>query len=198
MNFEILFFAHACSAIACIIMVAIGFLKKKEQIVIGQCFQLGFLGAGNFLFGATSGAIGNFLGVVRNLILPKSKKPTVWKVVFILIQIVLSIVFFTSSVDGYIAGYVKDFDVEPSAERIAALKYFIYWIPVLYTIVLTAVLDTKNVNVFRVAIIIAQSMFCFFDGFYGNWFAFLANVLIVVSNGFSISADAKAAKKANA
>ena len=185
MNFDILFFANACSAIACIIMVAIGFLKKKEQIVIGQCFQLGFLGAGNFLFGAISGAIGNFLGVIRNLILPKSKKPMVWKVIFIVIQIVLSICFYSSTIEGY------------TGDNVSALK-IIYWIPVLYTIILTAVLDTKNVNVFRVAIIIAQSMFCFFDGFYGNWFAFLANILTVLSNGYSIFADAKAAKKANA
>ena len=185
MELDIIFFANICSAIACIIMVAIGFLKKKEQIVIGQCFQLGFLGAGNFLFGAISGAIGNFLGVIRNLILPKSNKPMVWKIVFIAIQIVLSVAFFGSTVEGY------------TGDNVAALK-IIYWIPVLYTIILTAVLDTKNVNVFRVAIIIAQSMFCFFDGFYGNWFAFLANILTVLSNGYSIFADARAAKKANA
>ena len=181
----IIIIANVCSAIACIIMVAIGFLKKKEQIVIGQCFQLGFLGAGNFLFGAISGAIGNFLGVIRNLILPKSNKPMMWKIIFIVIQIVLSICFYTSTIEGY------------TGDNVAALK-IIYWIPVLYTIILTAVLDTKNVNVFRVAIIIAQSLFCFFDGFYGNWFAFLANILTVLSNGYSIYADAKAAKKANA
>ena len=181
----IIIIANVCSAIACIIMVAIGFLKKKEQIVIGQCFQLGFLGAGNFLFGAISGAIGNFLGVVRNLILPKSKKPMMWKIIFIVIQIVLSVVFYKGTIEGY------------TGDNVAMLKV-IYWIPVLYTIILTAVLDTKNVNVFRVAIIIAQSMFCFFDGFYGNWFAFLANILTVLSNGYSIFADAKAAKKANA
>lgn len=180
----ILFCANACSAIACIIMVAIGFLKKKDQIVIGQCFQLGFLGIGNFLFGAVSGGIGNMLGVIRNLILPKSKKPMMWKIIFIVVQIVLSIVFFQSTIAS----------ADPA--RLGALK-LIYWIPVLYTIILTAVLDTKNVNVFRVAIIIAQSLFCFFDGFYGNWFAFLANILTVLSNGYSIYADAKAAKKAN-
>ena len=186
MNFDILFFANACSAIACIIMVAIGFLKKKEQIVIGQCFQLGFLGAGNFMFGAVSGGIGNTLGVIRNLILPKSNKPMMWKIIFIAVQILLSLFFYKSTVTGYNGPNSVEF-----------LK-LIYWIPVLYTIILTAVLDTKNVNVFRVAIIIAQSMFCFFDGFYGNWFAFLANILTVLSNGYSIFADAKAAKKAKA
>ena len=186
MNFDITFFANLCSAIACIIMVAIGFLKKKEHIVIGQCFQLGFLGAGNFMFGAVSGGIGNALGVVRNLILPKSKKPLVWKIVFIVIQIVLSVCFFNSTINGY-----------DGPNSVGALK-LIYWIPVLYTIILTAVLDTKNVNVFRVAIMIAQAMFCFFDGFYHNWFAFLANILTVLSNGYSIFADARAAKKTKA
>ena len=47
-------------------------------------------------------------------------------------------------------------------------------------------------------IIVAQAMFCFFDGFYGNWFAFLANILTVLSSGYSIFADARAAKKAKA
>lgn len=185
MNFDISILGHVCSAIACIIMVAIGFLKKKEQIVLGQCFQLGFLGAGNFILGAVSGGIGNALGVVRNLILPKSKKPLMWKIIFIVVQIVLSLIFYKSTIDG----------TDPA--RLAALKV-IYWIPVLYTIILTCVLDTKNVNVFRVAIIIAQAIFCFFDGFYGNWFAFLANILTVLSNGYSIFADKRAAKKANA
>ncbi|MBQ7802179.1 MAG: YgjV family protein [Oscillospiraceae bacterium] len=185
MELDITFFANLCSAIACIIMVAIGFLKKKDHIVIGQCFQLAFLGAGNFLFGAISGAIGNFLGVIRNLILPKSKKPLVWKIVFIVIQIILSVAFFNSTINGY------------TGDNVNVLK-IIYWIPVLYTITLTCVLDTKNVNVFRVAIMIAQAIFCFFDGFYGNWFAFLANILTVLSNGYSIFADARAAKKAKA
>lgn len=161
-------------------------MKKEEQIVIGQCLQLGFLGAGNFMFGAVSGGIGNTLGVIRNLILPESKKLMVWKVIFIVIQIILSLFFYSSTINGY-----------DDPNNVVFLK-LIYWIPVLYTIILTAVLVTKNVNVFRVAIIIAQSMFCFFDGFYGNWFAFLANILTVLSNGYSIFADARAAKKANA
>lgn len=161
-------------------------MKKEEQIVIGQCLQLGFLGAGNFMFGAVSGGIGNTLGVIRNLILPESKKLMVWKVIFIVIQIILSLFFYSSTINGY-----------DDPNNVVFLK-LIYWIPVLYTIILTAVLVTKNVNVFRVAIIIAQSMFCFFDGFYGNWFAFLANILNVLSNGCSIFADARAAKKANA
>ena len=185
MNFDITILGHVCSAIACVIMVAIGFLKKKDQIVLGQCFQLGFLGAGNFILGAVSGGIGNTLGVIRNLILPKSNKPLMWKVIFIVVQIALSLVFYKSTIEA----------ADPA--RLDALK-LIYWIPVLYTIILTCVLDTKNVNVFRVAIIIAQAMFCFFDGFYGNWFAFLANILTVLSNGYSIFADARAAKKANA
>lgn len=186
MEFDITVLGKICSAIACIIMVAIGFLKKKEQIVIGQCFQLGFLGASNFLLSAVSGGIGNVLGVVRNLILPKSKKPMVWKIVFIVIQIVLSICFFGRAVNGY-----------DGPNSVTVLK-LIYWIPVLYTIILTSVLDTKNVNVFRVAIMIAQAMFCFFDGFYYNWPAFVANILTVLSNGYSIFADARAAKKAKA
>lgn len=158
-------------------------MKKEEQIVIGQCLQLGFLGAGNFMFGAVSGGIGNTLGVIRNLILPESKKLMVWKVIFIVIQIILSLFLYSSTINGY-----------DDPNNVVFLK-LIYWIPVLYTIILTAVLVTKNVNVFRVAIIIAQSMFCFFDGFYGNWFAFLVNILTVLSNGYSIFADARAQRR---
>lgn len=32
------------------------------------------------------------------------------------------------------------------------------------------------------------------QSFYGNWFAFLANILTVLSNGYSIFADARATK----
>lgn len=186
MPFDISILGHVSSAIACVIMVAIGFLKKKDQVVLGQCFQLGFLGVGNFFLGATSGGIGNVLGVIRNLILPNSKKPLVWKIVFIAVQIILSLIFWKGTMNSC---------TDP--DRLAILKW-IYWIPVLYTIILTSVLDTKNVNVFRVAIIIAQATFCFFDGFYHNYFAFIANILTVLSNGYSIFADKRAAKKANA
>ena len=164
--------ANVFSTIACIVMVAIGFLKKKEQVVLGQCFQLGFLGISNFMLGAVAGGIGNALGVIRNLVLPKVSKPLFWKIGFIVVQLVLTLLTWD---------YVT----------------WVAWIPFLYAVILTSVLDTKSVTVFKVAIIIAQALFCLYDGHYMNIGGMAANILTIASNSISIFLEhRKAAKNA--
>ncbi|MBP3673688.1 MAG: YgjV family protein [Oscillospiraceae bacterium] len=165
--------ANVFSTIACVVMVAIGFLKKKDHIVLGQCVQLGFLGISNFMLGAVAGGIGNALGVIRNLVLPKVAKPLYWKVGFIAVQLVLTLLTWD---------YVT----------------WVAWIPFMYAVILTCVLDTKSVTVFKVAIIIAQALFCLYDWHYKNMGGMAANVLTIASNTISIIVEHKKAAKASA
>ena len=182
MAFDIRILGHICSAIACGIMIGIGFLKKKEQVVIGQCFQLIFFGGGNFILGATSGGISNALAIVRNLVLTRTAKAARWKVIFILAQLALTLMFWEDT---------KTLFTDPAS--FMTLKW-IDWIPLVYAIMLTMVMDCKRVNALRIVIILGQSMFCLFDGYYRNYFAIIANVLTVITNSYSIAADARAAK----
>lgn len=182
MNFDIRILGHICSAIACGIMISIGFAKKKKTLVVGQCFQLIFFGGGNFLLGATSGGISNSLAIVRNVILTNTKKASLWKVIFILAQFALTLLFWEDTVKLF---------TDPAS--FMTLKW-IDWIPLVYAIMLTMVMDCKRVNALRIVIILGQSMFCLFDGYYRNYFAIIANVLTVATNSYSIITDARKAK----
>ena len=63
-----LLIGNAISMIGCLIMVGIGFLKKKTHILIAQSVQCLFMGAGNLILGGVSGFICNIVTIVRNLV----------------------------------------------------------------------------------------------------------------------------------
>ena len=83
--------ANLFSTAACIVMVVLGFVRKKENLVKGQAIQLGLLAVSNTLLQAYSGTIGNIIGVIRCYILPKAQKPLFWKIGFIAVQFVITL-----------------------------------------------------------------------------------------------------------
>ena len=175
----IILIANMFSTAACIVMVTLGFVRKKENLVKGQAIQLGLLAVSNTMLQAYSGTIGNVIGVVRCFILPKANKPIYWKVGFIVAQflITLLMMIFVS----------KDYAIWQC------------WIPFSYAIILTCVLDCKSVVVFKLAIAVAQALFFFFDLYHGNYGSMAADLLTVFTNVTSvIFFDLKAAKKAKA
>lgn len=88
---------NLAALVGCVIMVAIGFIKKKERIVLAQCLQFGFLGLGNLLLGATAGFISGIVSVTRNLVFYKVKGTTGLKLIFIAAQIVLTLLTWNGS-----------------------------------------------------------------------------------------------------
>ena len=74
-----------------IVMVMIGFLKKKEQIIIAQCIQCGFIGLANLVLGGISGFVTNCFTILRNCISFKIEFTKKIKIIFILIQFLLVI-----------------------------------------------------------------------------------------------------------
>ena len=171
----VILLANLFSTAACIVMVVLGFVRKKENLVNGQAIQLGLLAVSNTLLGAFSGTIGNVIGVIRCFILPKAKKVITWKIGFILVQLaatLLMMIFVT-----------KDYAIWQC------------WIPFAYAVILTCVLDCKSVVVFKIAIAIAQALFFFFDLYYVNYGSMAADLLTVITNVTSVLFyDLKAAK----
>ena len=169
--------ANLFSTAACIVMVVLGFVRKKENLVKGQAIQLGLLAVSNTLLQAFSGTIGNVIGVIRCFILPKAKKPLNWKIGFIAVQFVITLLMMVF--------VTKDYAVWQC------------WIPFTYAVILTCVLDSKSVVVFKIAI--AQALFFFFDLYYVNYGSMAADLLTVFTNVTSVLFyDLKAAKKAQA
>ena len=180
MDIDVLYLiANMFSTGACIVMVILGFVRKKENLVKGQAIQLGLLAVSNTMLQAYSGTIGNVIGVVRCFILPKAKKPIYWKVGFIVAQFLITLLMMIF--------VTKDYAIWQC------------WIPFSYAIILTCVLDCKSVVVFKVAIAVAQALFFFFDLYHGNYGSMAADLLTVFTNVTSvIFFDLKAAKKAKA
>ena len=173
----VILIANLFSTAACIVMVVLGFVRKKENLVNGQAIQLGLLAVSNTLLQAYSGTIGNVIGVIRCFILPKAKKPIFWKVGFILVQFVITLLMMIFVTKDYATWQC--------------------WIPFTYAVILTCVLDSKSVVVFKLAIAVAQALFFFFDLYYVNYGSMAADLLTVFTNVTSvIFFDLKAAKQA--
>ena len=82
--------ANILAFIGAMMMVGIGLLKKKQQILLAQCVQFLVLGAANMLLGGMTGLVSNLISVARNLFCLKWDYTMQWKLIFIGVQVVLS------------------------------------------------------------------------------------------------------------
>ena len=163
-----LLLGNAIALAGCVLMVAIGFLKKKEQILGVQCVQFALMGAGNLVLGAMAGVISNGVSIARNLVLMKTENKTWIKVTFILVQAVLTL-FFSS-------------------------RELIEWLPVIAVVVYTWFLDIKNPVAFKLMIIGLQVLWVVYDFYYQNYVAFTFDLFTIASTTigiFMIRKDAK-------
>lgn len=165
MNF--LLIGNAISMVGCMIMVAIGFLKKKSQILLAQSVQCLFMGAGNLILGGVSGFICNVVTIVRNLVFSRRDVTVQLKLFFIALQVALSL---GSLGDGLIC-----------------------WLPILSAALFTWFLDTKSEAKLKVVILITQVMWLIYDLYYRNYVASSFDVLTMCSNliGFFMVRKAK-------
>lgn len=155
-----LLLGNIISLAGCVLMVAIGLLKKKEQILGAQCVQFALMGAGNLALGAMAGVISNGVSIVRNLVLTKTENQTWIKVAFILIQTGLTVTF----------GGWK----------------LIEWLPVIAVVVYTWFLDIKNPVTFKLMIIALQVLWTVYDFYYRNYVAFSFDLFTIVSTAIGI------------
>ena len=136
-------------------MVAIGFIKKKEHILTAQCAQFALMGAGNLILGAMAGVISNGISIIRNLLFTRVKGTAALKVLFIAIQVALTLMMSGGEL--------------------------IEWLPVIAVVVYTWCLDLKSATAFKTVIIGCQVLWTVYDWHYMNYVAFAFDLMTIVS-----------------
>lgn len=153
---NLLLIGNAISMIGCLVMVLIGFLKKKKQILIAQNIQCLFMGVGNLVLGGISGFICNVVTILRNLVFLKFRNTTFLKVFFILLQFILSI-------GSLSAGLIS-------------------WLPILAAALFTWCMDTKSDAKLKICILCTQVMWLTYDLYFLNYVASAFDVMTMISN----------------
>ena len=153
---NLLLIGNAISMIGCLVMVLIGFLKRKHHILIAQSVQCLFMGMGNLLLGGISGFVCNMVTIVRNLVFLKVPNTAFLKVFFILLQFVLSIGSLSSGL--------------------------VSWLPLLAAVLFTWCMDTKSETKLKICILTTQVMWLTYDLHYLNFVASAFDVATMISN----------------
>ena len=148
------------SMVGCVLMVVIGFLQKKRSILLAQCVQFSFLAAGNLLLGAMTGFISGVVSILRNLVFLKWENTGLLKLVFIAVQLVLSL---SVGIDGRVD-----------------------WLPVLSAVLFTWFLDVKSEVRLKLVMIAAQSMWLVYDFVYLNYVTCVFDAMTIASNAVGI------------
>ena len=151
-----LLIGNAVSMIGCLIMVLIGFLKRNNHILMAQCAQCLFMGAGNLILGGVSGFISNVVTIFRNLVVLKLNDTVFLKVFFILLQLILS---WSSLTAGFIS-----------------------WLPLIAAALFTWCMDTKSAVKLKIVILCTQVMWLAYDLYFRNYVASAFDVMTMVSN----------------
>ena len=163
-----LLIGNAISMIGCLVMVGIGFLKKKNHILIAQSVQCLFMGAGNLILGGISGFICNMVTILRNFVFLKFRNTTVLKIFFILLQFVLSI---SSLSLGWIS-----------------------WLPIAAAALFTWYMDTKSEAKLKIVILCTQVMWLTYDLYFRNYVASAFDVMTMISNSYCLYSILKNSK----
>ena len=151
-----LLIGNAVSMIGCLIMVLIGFLKRKNHILVAQCAQCLFMGVGNLVLGGISGFVCNIVTIIRNLVVLKFRNTTFLKIAFVVLQFVLSM-------GSLSAGFIS-------------------WLPILSAALFTWCMDTKSPAKLKICILCTQVMWLVYDLYYRNYAASAFDVMTMVSN----------------
>ena len=85
-----------------ILMVLMGILKKKKDILIAQNAQLVLLGNSNVMMGGYIGSIVNAIAVFRNILCSKGKLNMFWVIVITMFTITIGVIFNTEGPIGYL------------------------------------------------------------------------------------------------
>ncbi|MDO4483050.1 MAG: YgjV family protein [Clostridia bacterium] len=152
--------ANIISFVGATLMVLLGLLKSRKQILVVQSFVFAILGASNLLLGGISGVIANGVSIVRNAFSLKRDLPMAAKLGFVAVQIILTVFFNTNGLLG--------------------------WLPVIAACMFTLAIDSKNPIVLKAVIIIGQAAWALFDFVLMNYSAFVFDVVAVITNALGI------------
>ena len=155
-----LLLGNLLSLVGCSMMILIGFIKKKERILLAQVAQFSIQSFSNLVLGSVSGFISCVIGVIRIFVFTKFRV-TVWlKLAFLAVQAALTFAF--------------------------GAQTLIQWIPFLSMVLYTWYLDTDNVVTFKLANLAGVIMWAFHDWHYRNFVAFSFDIFTIVSTTIGI------------
>lgn len=152
--------ANIIALIASIIMVSIGLIKKKKQIIYVQTIQIGLFVLSNIFLGAVTGIIINSISCIRNILCYKNKLTKNTKIGIIVISTILSLLFNNKGVIGILP-------------LISSTIYIIY-------------MDTKNVIKFKYILILTLILWFIYDFYIMSYTSALFDLISAVSAGIGI------------
>jgi len=144
------------ATIGAIIMVCIGLIRSKRNILLAQSLQFLIMGIGNLVLGGFSGFLSNMLGITRNLVCLRWNLNTPLKVLFIALQTALTLLI---NHEGWTA-----------------------FLPVIAATAFTLVLDTENVLLVKSVIIVGQICWTIYDLSIRNYASAAFDIFTIVSN----------------
>lgn len=148
--------ANIVSLAGCVLMACIGLVRSKQKILILQSIQCTLLCIANFLLGGITGAICDMIQMIRNYVCynkPFTKKTGL---TFILFQIGGAVLTGASSLPE--------------------------WIPCIASSLFTLVLCTPSVKLLKLAEIVCQIMWLYFDLTLQNYTGALFDALTSFTN----------------
>ena len=143
-----------------LVMVGLGFIKKKNHVLLGQCVQNVLLGTSNLILGGVSGFITNVLTIIRNLIAVKVEFKLPLKLLFMAAQIALTAIFNN-------LGWVG-------------------WMPTVAACLFIWFLDTKSDLTMKIVVIVTQVMWTIFDWTICSYTTLLFDFFTMASNAVGI------------
>lgn len=157
---KLIVIGNIISLVGSLVMIAIGFLKRKNHILVAQCVQFGIMGVGQAVLGGFSGVVSNIVSILRNLICLKWAFTLPFKIFFIIVQVGMT-------------AFVK-----PSG--------IVGWFPAISCCMYTWFLDLKNEKMLKTVIIITQLFWIVYDFSIHNYTALAFDVLTVISTYIGI------------
>ena len=155
-----LLLGNIVSMIGSILMVAIGLIKQKNNILKAQCVQFAVMGTANLILGGVTGFVSGVVGIARNLFCLKWEFTTFWKLLAMAIQSALTLGVNRAGLIG--------------------------WFPTIAACLYTWFLDTKSEIRLKAVIIVTMVLWVMYDWTIRNYAAMLFDALTILSNAAGI------------
>ena len=151
-----LILGNIISLIGCIAMIAIGFIKNKNRILVAQMGQFTVQGIGHLCLGAYPAVLCCGISILRIAVFSRLKKVPLWlKLAFLVFQAAIT----------YLLGAQGFFD----------------WVPVLSMVLYTLCFDTEDAILFKLVNMAGLVLWIFHDFHYQNYASFTFDILTVIS-----------------
>lgn len=152
---------NVISFLGCMVMIALGLVKNKKHILLGQMGQFTLQGVANLLLGAVSGVVSCVVSILRIAVFTRFRKVPAWlKLSFLALQAVLTLLM--------------------------GAQTFSDWLPVLSMVLYTWYLDTEDAVLFKLVNMAGVVMWVFYDFIHRNYSAFTFDLFTIISTTVGI------------